>query len=91
MFISPVENAFKHGVSITEHSFIKIDIKETEDGVSCRIENSYFPKNESDHSGSGIGLVNLSKRLEMIYPGKHVYNSGVKDDVYISEILISLR
>ena len=70
LFISLVENAFKHGVSNDRPSFIDIDIREEEGVLACRIENSFFPKSEADRSGSGIGLANLCRRLEMIYPGR---------------------
>ena len=44
LFISLVENAFKHGVSNDRPSFIDIDIREEEGVLACRIENSFFPK-----------------------------------------------
>ena len=57
LFISLVENAFKHGVDNDRPSYISIDIHEIGDQLICRIKNSYFPKSgASDRSGSGIGL-----------------------------------
>ena len=76
LFISLVENAFKHGVSYEKPSYITIDIHEMEDQLLCSIKNSSFPKSDSDRSGSGIGLQNLSKRLEMIYPGRYIFEYG---------------
>ena len=43
--------------------------------MRCDIENSYFPKDSADRSGSGIGLTNLRKRLELIYPGKYTFSA----------------
>ena len=64
LFISLVENAFKHGVSNNKPSFIHLDIHQEGAEVVCTIVNSYFPKSpDQDKSGSGIGLVNLEKRL----------------------------
>ena len=56
LFISLVENAFKHGISPTEPSFVSISLLEEDDCVCCIIRNSNFPKYGTDKSGSGIGL-----------------------------------
>lgn len=87
LFISLIENAFKHGVSPTEPSFIHIDLKVTgHTCIRCSIENSYFPKKDSDRSGSGIGLENLRKRLELLYPGQFRLKTGPTGEVYVSEL-----
>ena len=44
LFISLVENAFKHGVSNNKPSFIHLDIHQEGAEVVCTIVNSYFPK-----------------------------------------------
>ena len=83
LFISLIENAFKHGVSPVQPSFIDIDIHEEEARIVCSIRNSCFPKdNERDKSGSGIGLHNLSRRLELIYPARHIFTYGEKEGIY---------
>ena len=77
LFISLVENAFKHGVSNEKPSYINISLHETDGKLVCRIKNSSFPKpSGSDRSGSGIGIANLAKRLEMIYPGHYSFEYG---------------
>ncbi len=91
LFISPVENAFKHGVSNDKPSFIVIDIREEGGQLICRIKNSCFPKAASDRSGSGIGLKNLSKRLEMIYPERHTFTYGEESDTYVALLCIKLQ
>lgn len=90
-FISLVENAFKHGVSNDKPSFIVIDIREEGGQLICRIKNSCFPKAASDRSGSGIGLRNLSKRLEMIYPGRHTFEYGEQENTYVALLCIKLH
>ena len=83
LFISLIENAFKHGVSPVQPSFIDIDIHEEEARIVCSIRNSCFPKdNERDKSGSGIGLHNLSRRLELLYPARHIFTYGEKEGIY---------
>ncbi len=61
-----VENAFKHGVSSTRPSFIHLKIETEGEHVLCRIVNSRQPERSKDE-GSGIGLKNVKKRLELIY------------------------
>lgn len=90
MFISLVENAFKHGVSATADSFIKISITLSGQRICCHVENSYFPKQQSDKSGSGIGLSNLQRQLELLYPDRHNYSAAVVGDRYVTELSIEL-
>lgn len=80
VFISLIENAFKHGISPTEPSFIHIAITEEADSICCDIINSYHPKNEDDKSGSGIGLEQVQKRLDLLYPGKYEWQKGVQKE-----------
>lgn len=91
IFISLIENAFKHGISPTEPSFIHIEmcIKNTYD-VYFRIENSNFPKKQNDKSGSGIGLKQVAKRLDLMYHGRYEWTKGVSHNgkIYTSTLLI---
>lgn len=81
IFISLIENAFKHGISPTKESFISISIKGTDDGkICCEIMNSNFPKTSSDKSGSGIGLEQVKRRLELVYPNRYEWYTGVSED-----------
>ena len=90
IFISLVENAFKHGVSPTEHSFIRIGVVQREALLTMKIENSNHPKTEQDRSGHGIGLQQVQKRLDLSYPGRYRWEKGVRGDTYYSHITISL-
>ncbi len=56
LFISLVENAFKHGVSNDRPSFIDIDIREEEGVLACRIENSFFPNRRPTAAARASGL-----------------------------------
>ena len=91
LFISLVENAFKHGVDNDRPSYVTIDLHESGDQLICRIKNSYFPKSgDSDRSGSGIGLSNLTRRLEMLYPGRHTFEYGQNGEAYTALLCIQL-
>ena len=88
LFISLIENAFKHGVSNNQPSFIRIYVGEEGNHVVCRIENSFFPKDGNDHSGSGIGLTNLRKRLALLYPERHHFVAERRGDTFFAELVI---
>ena len=92
LFISLVENAFKHGVSNNKPSFIHLDIHQEGAEVVCTIVNSYFPKSpDQDKSGSGIGLVNLEKRLGLLYSGHFSFQCGREGDNYSSYLSITIN
>ncbi len=82
LFIPLVENAFKHGISDTEDSFIRIELNEKDEYVICLVENSCFPKDDTDRSGSGIGIINLKRRLDLLYPGSYSFEYGRVQSVY---------
>ena len=92
IFISLIENAFKHGISPTKQSFIRITITEHEHEINCMICNSNHPKAEIDKSGSGIGLEQVHKRLELTYPGCYKWERYLSDDekIYNSNITIKI-
>lgn len=92
LFISLVENAFKHGVSDEKPSYVTIDLREADGQLICKIKNSFFPKSAaSDRSGSGIGLKNLSKRLEMIYPGQYTLEYGQTGEAFQAVLCIKFQ
>lgn len=90
IFISLIENAFKHGISPSEPSYIRINLSEKEGDIICEIRNSNFPKTRNDKSGSGIGLEQVGKRLELMYPGRYEWARQVSPDgkEYSSKIII---
>ena len=91
IFISLVENAFKHGVSPTEHSFVHIRIESDMKHIVCDIQNSNYPKAATDHSGHGIGLQQVQRRLDLSYYEQYTWERGVSPDgaTYYSRISIT--
>ena len=88
LFISLIENAFKHGVSASKESLIEINMTCQDKTVLFRIENDNLPKQTDDKSGSGIGLPNIEKRLELLYPNKSSFKTEVKDNRYCAQLEI---
>lgn len=80
IYISLIENAFKHGISGNKDSFIDIQLKEKPNGViEFLCKNSAFPKTDSDKSGSGIGLNQVKRRLELLYPDSYTWNQNLQE------------
>jgi sensor histidine kinase YesM len=70
-----VENSFKHGVSKdVGNSWIRIDLSVKEDWLTVKIENSRVSEALNGHAMyKGIGLQNVKKRLEILYPERHEF------------------
>lgn len=90
LFISLIENAFKHGISATHASSIHFQLEQSGNTITFTSRNTSFPKSENDKSGSGIGLVNLKKRLELLYPAKHVFETKLEGNTFVAKIEIRI-
>ena len=90
IFISLIENAFKHGISPQGKGEIKIGLHQVNGDITCEICNTCYPKRDNDKSGSGIGLEQVSRRLELLYPDRYVWEKGKTEDgsQYYSKIII---
>ncbi len=92
IFISLFENAFKHGISPIRPSFIHIRIYSPREGfLTCLIQNSNFPKKRNDISGSGIGLAQVQKRLDLIYPKRYRWAKGTDESQTIYTSTLTLQ
>lgn len=92
LFIPLIENAFKHGIDPIQDSFIEIDITSPQEGtICCSVRNSSFPKDSEDHSGSGIGLDNIRRQLDLLYPGKYTFDITCADDTFCAVLFIDLH
>lgn len=80
IFISLVENAFKHGIGAGGNNFIHIKLKADMNRLSFSCENSNTPKNSTDKAPGGIGLQQVAKRLEYAYPKQYKWETSVVDD-----------
>ena len=90
LFISLIENAFKHGVSSSRLS--KIDIRLLQEGnqLIFNCDNTNYPKDDADRSGSGIGLENTRRRLELMYAGHYQWEQSLHDDIYHVKITLKI-
>ncbi len=74
LFISLIENAFKHGVSYQHHSYVHFKLEISDNRLFCNIHNSKQPKiSEPGNRYSGIGLTNIKKSLELLFGKKYQF------------------
>lgn len=90
LFISFIENAFKHGTSNSHESHVNISLTEDQSSVTFLCRNTNIPKGESDHSGSGIGLENTRRRLDLCYPKRYSWSQGIEDGEFFIKVVINL-
>lgn len=77
-----VENAFKHGIGRKNRSYIYIDITLENHTLIARFENSVWHNGSTNNKDGGVGLDNVSRRLEHIYGGKHSLDIVKQNDSY---------
>jgi len=82
-----IENAFKHGIS-EGSGWITIDLKVMGERLFLKVENSY-PEN-SHTSGHGVGLRNVQRRLDLIYPGRYTLQLNRQEDIFEADLKIDL-
>ena len=89
LFISLVENAFKHGVNSNEPAIIDIRLTQEGDSLVFLCDNTNNPKPTKDRSGSGIGLANTRRRLDLLYPGRYIWEQTITpENIYHVKITI---
>lgn len=94
IYISLVENAFKHGTGGNEgHVGIRITGSLETGIIQADIRNSNHPKSPDDKSGHGVGLQLVRRRLELLYPGRFSWRHGVdrEHNEYYSLLTIHTR
>jgi len=89
LLIPFVENAFKHGISYTDHSFISIVVTVEQQVVRMLVKNSLFPQRVGEQGG--IGLQNVLKRLELLYINKHEVTITETEHQFIADLKIVLK
>ncbi|HEY9003583.1 MAG TPA: histidine kinase [Mucilaginibacter sp.] len=92
LFIPFVENAFKHGVVIGQSSDIDISLSVNNNELSFTCTNadhSHVQKMNGD--SSGVGLENVKRRLELLYPGKHQLQITKANNQYKVKLKINLQ
>ena len=91
LFISLIENAFKHGLNSNAPAVIKISLVQKGDTLVFSCDNTNNPKPTKDRSGSGIGLENTRRRLELLYQGHYQWEQTITpENIYHVKITLQL-
>ena len=87
-----VENCFKHGTSnVLDHPWISLQVTFHGREMHMKLMNGKIATTEKEEATSGIGIRNVIKRLELLYPGRHEFFITSDDDVFIVNLKIELE
>lgn len=82
LLIPFIENAFKHGNLEQENSFINIKLHSNSNGIEFSVVNSFSENNSVKDEVGGIGLMNVKKRLQLLYPHDHILKIEQEEDIF---------
>ncbi|MGZ8516191.1 MAG: sensor histidine kinase [Chitinophagaceae bacterium] len=88
LLISFIENAFKHGISYTQPSSIRIDISIFETTLTLCVTNPILEKDS--FVPGGLGLKNVKRRLELLYPDHHQLDIRRDNGLHIVNLKLEL-
>lgn len=90
LFIILLENAFKHGVeNLRSGAFVSVDLEASKRKIKFDVINNFDP--EQPAYPPGIGLMNLKKRLELVYPNRHEFTSRKSGEIYETQLTLYLK
>lgn len=90
IFIPFVENAFKYGISTKLDSTIEIKLDALENKIVFDVSNYIIPSENNMLENTGIGINNVKRRLELMYPGKHILTHTILENHYYVHLEIQL-
>jgi len=89
LFISFLENSFKHGISFQSESFVTFKLELTDNRLNCMIKNSkHFTRESTDKNYSGIGLTNIKKSLDLLFGKDYLLN--IREDEKEFEVQLTI-
>lgn len=92
LLIPFVENAFKHGVGMIEDPFIHIYLSCDQNQLNFQVQNKITPEQpEARDRQSGIGLKNVKRRLELLYPNLHELAINNQQDLFTVTLQLTLK
>jgi hypothetical protein len=91
LLIPFVENAFKHGTGDIARPDIAVTLFADEETLRFTVQNVYNAAEKQKDNDSGIGLANVKRRLELLYPGKHNLYINKNEQTYIVMLQIELK
>jgi sensor histidine kinase YesM len=90
LFLPFVENSFKHGVShVLDQCWVNLHLHAGKDFISFNLSNS-VAKNETNAGAGGIGLQNVKKRLDLLYPQQYELHISEEQEIFNVKLHISI-
>ncbi len=89
LFVTFVENAFKHGISYQQQSFVEVSATIEDGTLTFHCRNSKQPTASSQQPG-GVGLKNIRERLNLIYGDRYTLSISDASGTYAVELVIPL-
>ena len=90
VLITLVENAFKHSLTTEREWFVKVEVQ-LENGVLRMSVHNSMPDQSLKTSSTGIGLLNIRKRLELLYSGHYMLDIIEEAEEYQTNLVLSLK
>jgi len=92
LMIPFIENSFKHGTSqMLRQPWIKLEITIVDSQLFFKLSNSKPSVAVTIKQNKGIGLTNVKKRLQLLYPGKHQLDIHSTEDTFIVNMQLLLE
>jgi two-component system, LytTR family, sensor kinase len=91
LLIPFVENAFKHGNGLPENSEIVINLNVENNELDFNVKNRFAANDKAKDKTSGIGLVNVRRRLDLLYPKTHRLQIEDSNGWYKVDLKLSLK
>jgi sensor histidine kinase YesM len=86
LLIPFVENAFKHGVGMIQNPVINVRLEASSYGINFSVRNKFNPAEKTKDPSSGIGLQNVTRRLDLLYKDLYSLKTYSQDDWFIVEL-----
>lgn len=91
MFISLIENSFKHGILPQGKSELIFNMELKGRKITFETQNPYFkPVSDNLSGGSSIGLENIRRRLNLIYPNKSEFYTKIENGKFLTYLSIEV-
>lgn len=91
LIIPLIENAFKYGVDNVNESFIDISIVLLYNKLDFTIRNKIVNISPTNTESSGIGIKNIRRRLDLLYPSDYLFETTEEDKIFTVRLQISLK
>jgi len=85
-----IENAFKHGIDSTiDRSYLSATLKIADHKLYFNCKNN-FKETKKENAAGGIGLQNIQRRLQLLYPNRHLFRYQKNASTFEVQLEITL-